>query len=306
MHIQWNLYPSFLKRPQKINDECGKVILAKELFIWEMQRDQRKRMLLAGKTMHVGRVDRGFTVLECLGCWWYWCIMKQTRLGILQSDQLRNQDKDGRMILNISCENRQQRCEHIQMAQNIVFVMMNLGLPFTTQNFSKVENTYTVLYITTDYNTRWDLRFLQRWVWRSIWKKLTNVLMALMTEAITYLWNIGQFLPQYMVQHPRGQPSVTIRLSFLNLIFIKNGGLYYICKWWKCINQIIFQHFWRNRHLGIFKFPYPQNINVFLMQQSSILTCNLSTLIFFMALAYIPVEVWIIKEDQFHANLLLL
>jgi hypothetical protein len=40
-HLQLNLSASFLKGPQKINDGCGKTILAGKLFIWVMVRHQR-------------------------------------------------------------------------------------------------------------------------------------------------------------------------------------------------------------------------------------------------------------------------
>jgi hypothetical protein len=47
--IWWNLYLSFLKGPWKINDECGKTIVAGKLFIWETYRDQSLWMILAWK-----------------------------------------------------------------------------------------------------------------------------------------------------------------------------------------------------------------------------------------------------------------
>jgi hypothetical protein len=40
--VQWNLYPSFLKGPQKINSECRKMIVAGMLFIWAICKEERK------------------------------------------------------------------------------------------------------------------------------------------------------------------------------------------------------------------------------------------------------------------------
>jgi hypothetical protein len=47
--IVWNLYPSFLKGPRKLNDEWRKTIVAGKLFVGAVYRDQRKWMLLAWK-----------------------------------------------------------------------------------------------------------------------------------------------------------------------------------------------------------------------------------------------------------------
>jgi hypothetical protein len=45
-------------------------------------------------------------------------------------------------------------------------------------------------------------------------------------EGSMYLWNVGKFLPDYMAQHPRRQPSLYLCLYWVSCPATRHGGVW--------------------------------------------------------------------------------
>jgi hypothetical protein len=90
----------------------------------------------------------------------------------------------------------------------------------TERSSSEIEQSISCT--SRAFFTWWDFRLSLRWVWRWLSSRMlcgvackTDVSSRSANGGRKHLWNVGQYLPNYMAQDPRRQPSSPFTCYFI-------------------------------------------------------------------------------------------